>query len=309
MAEKAALAAEMHKLARRQYRRRRVEMYDIDDTWQADLIDMQNHSWGNKGNRYILMIIDNLSKFAWAVPTKTKTGKDITEAMRKILKKGRVCKHLHVDQGSEFYNKIFQKLLKKHKISIYSTFSGHKASIIERLNRTIKNKMWEMFSLRGNHKWIDILPDLIEEYNNSNHRTIGMKPIDVTSDDKDEILLRMSRGKNNRPNKKRPKFKVGDKVRISKVKHIFEKGYTPNWTGEIFTIKEAFSTIPYTYKLQDYRGEVLEGRFYEEEILKTDYPTTYLVEKVLRRKGSKSYIKWLGFDSTQNSWESNSDLL
>ena len=101
---------------------------------------------------------------------------------------------------------------------------------------------------------------------------------------------------------KKPKFKVGDKVRISKFKHVFEKGYTPNWTTEIFTISQIKNTLPVTYLIKDYQNNPLSGCFYEEELTKVKYPDNYLVEKVLRKKGNKMYVKWLGFDNHHNSW-------
>lgn len=104
------------------------------------------------------------------------------------------------------------------------------------------------------------------------------------------------------------KFKIGDKVRISKYKHIFEKGYTPNWTTEIFTVSHVKLTNPTTYKLVDYQDHPIEGGFYQEELNKVKYPDTYLVEKVLKRRGDKLFVKWLGFDNSHNSWISASDL-
>ena len=223
---------ELHRPARRNYPRRKFEMRDIDETWQADLVEMQPYSRENKGFKYLLTVIDVFSKFAWAVPVKQKTGKDVTAAMKSILQQGRKPKKLQTDKGKEFYNSIFEDLMTQHNIHLYSTFSNLKASICERFNRTLKNKMWKKFSLNGNFKWLDILPGLINAYNNTKHRTIGMKPQDVTH--RDQIMDRYKKSKT--ASKKKRKFKVGDKVRVSKAKHIFEKGYTPNWSTEIFTI-------------------------------------------------------------------------
>ena len=177
--DKKRIVDELHKPARRNYPRRKVDIRGLDETWQADLVVMESYWRINKGYKYLLTVIDNYSKFAWAVPLKRKTAAAVATAFKSILAKGRKPKNLHVDQGTEFYNKECQDLLKKYKIKLYSTFSGLKATIIERFNRTLKTKMWKMFSLRGNFKWHDILQDLISEYNNSKHRTIKMKPKDV----------------------------------------------------------------------------------------------------------------------------------
>ena len=196
----------------------------------------------NKGFRYLITVIDIILKYAWAVPVRSKNGKDITTAMKSLLTLGRIPKNLNTDKGKEFYNLQFRSLMQQFNIKLYSTYSNLKASIIERFNRTLKNKMWIQFSLQGNYQWVDILSTLVSEYNDSKHRTIGMKPKDVTATDEEVLLQRFHKQKKMIP--KRPKFKIGDKVRVSKFKNVFEKGYTPNWTTEIFTVDRVISTNP-----------------------------------------------------------------
>ena len=181
--EKLSVVTELHKPARKNYPRRRVEMRHIDETWQADLVEMIPYSKVNKGFKYLLTVIDIFSKYAWAVPVKSKNGKDVTVAVKSILDQGRVPENMHTDRGKEFYNSQFENLMQLHNIKLYSTYSNLKASIIERFNRTLKNMMWLQFSLQGNYKWIDILHTLISKYNNRKHRTIGMKPGEVTAKD------------------------------------------------------------------------------------------------------------------------------
>ena len=219
------LVEELHKPARRNYTRRNFDVRGLDETWQADLVEMIPYARDNKGYRYLLTIIDIFSKYAWAIPVKRKTGKDVSEAMKSVLVKGRVPKNLQTDRGKEFYNADFQKLMSRYKIKLYSIYSNLKAAICERFNHTLKNAMWKKFSLRGNYKWLDILHDLLTAYNNCKLRTIGEKPKDITTSNVAAILLKLT----HKLNKKiRPKFNVGDKVRVSKAKAIFEKGYTPN---------------------------------------------------------------------------------
>lgn len=159
--------------------------------------------------------------------------------------------------------------------------------------------MWKQFSLRGTYKWYDILPRLISEYNNAIHRSIKMKPIDVTSNDEKKLVGLLNK---NQCKTKKPKFKIGDFVRISKLKPIFEKGYTPNWSPEIFTITKVQKTRPVTYRIKDYQNEYVKGSFYEFELLKAKIPDFYLIEKVIRRRGDQVLVKWLGFDEIHNSW-------
>ena len=164
------LADELHKPIRRKFIQRRVISNGIDDIWSADLVEMQPYSKENDGFRYLLNVIDIFSKYAWSKPLKNKTGNEVSNAFDKILKEGRKCKHLWVDEGTEFYNKIFLKLLDDNDIKIYSTYNQGKAVVIERFNRTLKSRMWKYFSANNTYKYIDILPDLIERYNNSKHR-------------------------------------------------------------------------------------------------------------------------------------------
>lgn len=301
---------EIHRSARKNFPRRSYQMRGIDDTFQADLVEMIPHSKLNNGYKYILMVIDVFSKFAWTVPLKNKTGKEVTNAMKSIfIKDGRIPKNLHTDQGKEFYNSFFQELMKEYNINHYSTYSKMKASIVERFNRTLLTKLWKIFSLQGSYKWFNILKSVTNTYNNTYHRTIKMKPSEVDSKNSDDIL-RNSYRKNNTLNMNyKLKFKVNDFVRISKFKSIFEKGYTPSWSTEIFQIYKIQFNKPVTYLLQDSTGQKISGSFYEQELMKTDYPTIYLVEKILRRKGDKLYVKWLGLDSSENSWIKKKDFV
>ncbi|XP_057329892.1 uncharacterized protein LOC130670500 [Microplitis mediator] len=135
-----------------------------------------------------------------------------------------------------------------------------------------------------------------------------MKPADVTAANKKKLLEKIYKPLQAQQQARKNKFKVGDKVRISKYKHVFEKGYTPNWNTEIFTIKTVQKTNPTTYKLVDYQDKPIEGGFHAEELSKVKYPDVYLVEKIIKKRGNKLNVKWLGFDSSHNSWIEKSDL-
>jgi hypothetical protein len=166
--------------------------------------------------------------------------------------------------------------------------------------------MWKKFSFQGTHEWLSILPKLLFEYNNSIHRTIKMKPNDVNK--KNEKFL-LQTAYNRLKIFKKGKFKVGDHVRITKYKSIFDKGYEPNWSTEIFKIDKIQITDPITYIIEDYKGEKISGGFYEFELQKVHDSKAYLVEKVLHRKGNQIFVKWLGFDKKHNSWIDKKSLL
>ncbi len=312
---KQLIAKEIHAPARRNYKRRHVKILGFKDLFQADLVEMIEHSNVNNGYRYILTVIDVFSKYAWARPVLRKSGENVSNAMRDILTTTtdrkpflKPPKFLQTDAGKEFYNRQFQNMLHEFGITLYSTHSVKKASVIERFNRTLKTKMWVKFSAQGTFRWIDLLPRLILDYNSSIHRTIKIKPRDVKR--KDERMLQEIHFFNHRlPRRGKVKFNIGDHVRINSIKGIFEKGYEPNWSTGIFTIAEICPTAPVTYKLQDYLGNPIPGGFYNEELRKTDFHDIYLVEKIVKRRGNRVLVKWLGFPNSHNTWEDEQNII
>lgn len=307
---KAALVNELHHAARKNFVRRQTQMRGINDTLQADLVEMIPYTSANRKSSYILTVINIFSKKAYARALNNKTGQEVTHAMKSILDSiGHPIKNLHVDRGTEFYNKIMQKMLRDRNINLYSTFSTKKAAIIERFNRTLKGKMWKIFSMRGSYKWIDILSKLITEYNDTKHRTIGMKPNQVNKENEQLLLNTVYNYKHTIPSGNKPKFKIGDPVRLSKYKHCFEKGYTPNWTTEIFKVRKIQYSFPITYLLESLSGEEILGTVYAEELLLAKNADLYLVEKIVRKKGTECFVKWLGFDSSHNSWVNANDFV
>lgn len=305
---KQEIVDELHRPARRRYPRRQVRVLSINDLWEADLVDMQSMAGSNRNHKYLLTVINAFSKFGYGEPVKSKSGPDVTRAMEKILKtSAKPPKNLHVDRGKEFYNQHFLDLMKKYNINMYSTFSSMKATMVERYNRTLRTKMQKKFSLRGSKRWLDILPSLLDEYNKSVHRTTGFRPVDVkTKEHEATILKRLAsiKVKKQQRVKRKHKFKVGDYVRISRLKHLFEKGYTANFSIEVFKIVGVRDTIPPVYLLSDLKGKPIAGTFYQEELSKTKNVDFYFVEKVLKRdkKTNRALVKWWGFDSTENSW-------
>lgn len=314
MSVKQKIVEELHRKARRNFPRRSYIMRGINDTFQADLIEMIPWANQNRGNRYMLIVIDVFSKRAWVKALKNKTGSEVTKAMASIFKENpqHIPKNMHTDEGKEFYNAQFKHLMQSHGINHYSTYTSMKASIVERLNRTILNRLWRLFNLQGSHKWINNIQTIIDSYNATKHRTIKMRPIDVNKNNESQLLRTVYR-KNQTLNvddiNKKNKLQLNDYVRISKYKSLFEKGYTPNWSTEIFKIVKVVPTEPSTYHLADLNGERIKGGFYESELQKTQLTDVYLVEKILRRKGNKVHVKWLGFDNSHSSWINANDVL
>lgn len=297
---KRQIVKEIHRSARKNFIRRKTDMVGIADTYQIDLVEMIPHAKENRNFKYILTVIDIFSKYAWAIPIKTKTAKDVTYAMESIFNAGFVPRNIHSDMGKEFYNAQFKALMQLHNINHYSTYSSMKAAIVERFNRTLKTRMWRELHFNGSYKWIDLLAKIVHDYNHSKHRTIKMKPSDVSMHNEQQLLHSVYLYKNVLPLK--PKFRVGDFVRISRYRNAFEKGYEPQWTTEIFSISKIQYTHPITYLLIDYKKNEIEGAFYELELQKVKHPDVYLIETILKKRGNQIYVKWLGFDKTHNSW-------
>ena len=185
----------------------------------------------NKGFRYLFCVIDLFSKYAWVVPLKDKKEVSIVNAFQKILDSSkRKPNKIWVDQGTEFYNNVFKKIFKDNDISMYSTYNEGKSVVVERFIRTLKNKIYKHMTTISKNIYFDVLDDIVDEDNNTYHKTIKMKPVDVGDDSSAEY--------NEESNEKDPKFKIGDHVRISKFKNVFAKGCAPNWSEEIFVVKK-----------------------------------------------------------------------
>lgn len=306
--EKKQVVDELFRPAIRKFKRRRTIIKGLDDLWQADLAEFCSYSTDNRGYKYVLVVIDCFSKFLWTYGLKSKSMTEVSTAMKYILENsnGRIPKNIQTDQGTEFFNSKFATLMKKFKINHYNSYSIIKASMAERVIRTVKSRLYKLFTLHANYNWIDGLLDRVtEEYNDTKHHTTKLKPNSVNELNEKQLLQDVYThlkiyGKT--------KFKFGDIVRLSKYKMFFEKGYTPNWTTELFRIIQVNpSTDPPTYLIEDLKGLPVKGCFYERELLKTKQPDIYLVEKVLRKSGSRIYVKYLGMPD--RGWLESKDLV
>ena len=298
------LAEELHKPVKRKFRKRRVLVSGIDKIWAADLADMQALSKENEGYKFLLLVIDTFSKYGWIVPLKDKKGETIVKALKEIFKEsGRRPDKLWTDKGREFFNKDVRDL-----VYLYATENEEKSSIVERWIRTMKEKMWKYFTDNNTYNYIDALPELVEDYNNTVHSSTKLTPTDASKEENELKVWRNLYPDRYKTSRLNPKFSVGDKVRITKKKEVFEKGYTTRWTEEIFTIKEIRETNPITYKLEDLQGEEIEGTFYEPELQKTEQQI-YRIEKIIKKEKGRSFVKWKGYSDKFNSWVDNKDLI
>src|SRR3990167_9683983 len=297
----------LHKPVKHKFPTRKVYVSGMDDQWQADLVDMIAYSKHNDNYQYILTVIDCLSKFLWALPLKTKSPNDVKQAFDTIFKTSKhIPRKLQTDAGTEFYGKEMQKFLKANSIHHFSSFNEKKASIVERVNRTVKERMWKYFTANNTYRWIDILDKLVQGYNTSFHRTIQMKPADVNKNNEKDVWNTVYM-KDKAIDNKKPKLQEGDLVRISKYKRkLFDKGYLPSWAEELFRVAKVFKTSPATYNLTDWNSDPIKGRFCEAELQKVVDTGDYRIEKVMKtrtRKGQKeALVKWHGWPEPYNQW-------
>ena len=299
------LSEELHKAKRKNYPRRKIIVNYIDEIFAADLVEMQKFAKLNRGYRYLLTCIDIFSKYSWVIPLKDKKGINIKNALQKIFNE-RKPEYLWTNKGKEFYNKQVQDLLNENNIKLYSTNNSEiKSAVVERFNRSFKNMMYKKFTENNNTIFYNILDELVNNYNNKYHSTIRMSPIEGSKKINEKKIKNIY---NFEITKKLGKFKIGDRVRLSLEKNIFEKGYDTNWTQEIFVIYDIkYSNVPYYY-LKDLNNEKLQGTFYEQELQKTKQDDLYTIEKILKTNKNKVYVKWRGYDNSFNSWINKSTV-
>ena len=299
--ENKKLAEELHKPIIKNFKRRKVYSTFKDNIWGVDLADMSLISKFDKGIKYLLFFIDLFSRYSRVIPLKNKKGDTIIEGFKKnILNSDRKPNKIWVDHGGEFYNNKFKRFLKNNDIEMYLTNNERKSVVAERFIKTLKNKIYKYKTITNKNIYFNVLDDIVKDFNDTIHNSIKMKPKDV----KDNTFIDNIKEKN----KEDPQFKVGHYVRISKYKNGFSKGYTSNWSEEIFIVNKALNTVPWTYLINDLKGEEIKGSFYEKELQNTDQKE-FRIEKVIKKKGNKLYVKWKGYDNSFNSWIHKKNLL
>jgi|SRR5882724_920702 len=300
----------LHKPIRKRFQRNKIYVSYIDEQWECDLIDMRAYSRQNRGYNYMLVAIDSFSKFLFVEPLKTKKSAEVLWAFKKIFKK-RMPTKLRSDKGGEFDNQIFREFCVRNHIIYFTTQNIEiKCAIVERVNRTLKSKLFRYFTTRGTRKYIDVLPELVNSYNNSVHRTIKMAPSDVDIEDEPVVFQNMYNANNMQAliNDKPSKYKVGDQVRQKYNLNSFDKSYYPLWTDMVYTIDKVYKKHNKPQYSLDIDGQKLKKRYYPEELQKVivDANTRWLIEKKLRYRtvqGQRQVlVKWKGYPSSYNQW-------
>lgn len=299
----------LHKYKKRKFERRRTIVNGPNEQLQMDLADMSFISDVNDNVKYILTAIDVFSKYGRVELLKTKKGEEVATAIKRMLEKMEVLpKRIQVDKGGEFKNKHVKGLLKEKGILLFSTHNVEvKASVIERWNRTLKRLIYKHMTANATERYVDSLSKIVETYNSRKHRSIGMAPSEVSIHNNVKVWHRLH--DTTLKEKKKPAITVGDFVRMSDVRGSFDKSYLPSWSDEYLKVYKVRNTNPVTYLLEDLLGEQLEGSFYEEELQKIKEPTIFRVEKVLKRRKNKIFVKWKYWPDKFNSWTDKSSLV
>lgn len=310
----------LNKRLKRSFHRGRVVVNNIDDQWDADLAFMDKYSKDNKGMKYLFCAIDIFSRFAWVVPIKEKTEKNIVDAFAKILNRGRKPRILRTDGASDFTSGHFQNFIHTRGIHHFTTHNEKQANYVERFIKTIKNKLMRYMTEMNTDKYIDVLPKLVSSYNNTEHSTIKIEPSNVSKTNERQIFWNMYKIPRRKPllpvkKFKRKKFKkifsfnVGDKVRISRTRKSFEREYDEKWSREIFIVTEKFyrQNQP-LYKIEDWFNERIKGTFYPSELQKVnaDNKDLFTIGEKLEYKGRgqnrQVLVSWLGWPKKFDSW-------
>ena len=247
----------------RNYPSNKIVYNHIDEIWSIDLADMIDYKISNnKGYRYIFIVIDNYSKYLWAIPLKNKYSQTITNEFSNIITTSkRKPLKTESDRRTEFYNSIFQNFLKSKNIQHYSRYTDKGPSIAERLIRTVRNLLKKPIFLAGNADWLSELPLVIDQYNNTIHHSVKMTPVEASEKSNEKIVYNNLRDDRV---KQQPKFKLGQLVRTADIKRVFSKGDSTNYSYKLYTITEIIhDTIP------SYRLNYLPERYNQNLLLPT----------------------------------------
>ena len=286
----------LHKQRRKKFKRNVIKSAGIDTDWQLDLADMSMLKKENDCT-FLLICVDVYSRFARVVPLKNKTAAHVASAMSSIEK---MPWSVTTDAGKEFTGKAFQQFLYANDINHkLATSPDVKASIAERYIRTLKGRLWKFMTAYNTKRYIDVLPMIVTSINNSYHRAIKAVPASITRQNQHKVV---------KTSPTKPRFNVGDKVRISIEKGIMTKGYKPNYSEEVFTVSKILHRHPATYTLSD-AVEQITGIFYDEELVLVLPGSKVQPIKVLRSERRGAELWHLIEIRNRKKWITNSELV
>jgi len=281
---------------------------------QADLMDVGSHAGENDGTRFILTTVDAFSRFARVSALRNKSGREVARGLSETIG-GLGYESLQTDKGTEFRNDNVRSLLRTENVRWFSSEDDViKASLVERFNKTLRLKIHAHLTKTRQGRYIDALDSMVAAYNGAYHSTLEMTPDEVDEENAADLFVRLYEPRHRLSTPRKSRFAPGDYVRTTKFKGAFTRGYTEQWTREIYVVKRVrASETPVVYELEDLAGESILGSYYARELQKVAKPETYVVERVLRTTGrgrnKRHLVKWLGYPETFNSWISDADFV
>ncbi|KAL3113578.1 hypothetical protein niasHT_017134 [Heterodera trifolii] len=301
----------LHRQAKRRYRRLPTFAPGLHTEWQADLAIFDRLAKQNRGYSYLLVCIDTLSRQVFVEPVKTKTSVNMIRAFDRIFKKSKYIPwKVLTDQGKEFTARAVQQFFRAKDVEHFCMLTSPQfhAGMAERANRSIKERLYRYFTERNTYKWIDVVQDIVRAINHSPNSTIGLCPADVNFKNAEALRQKLHDAAENVV-RRQPRYRVGDRVRIEKYKHVFQKGYLPRFTNELFTVAEVHTErSPVVYRLRDDKNEIISGWFYANDLCKTledKQQKMYEIEKILKKKKQNgvdyALVKWKGYSARFNS--------
>lgn len=285
-------------------------IYEKHEMWQADICYLPEDNNQNEGFKYLFCLLDVFSRKMFVKMMKRKDKKTVLSAFQEIHEFIKASpQKLYVDKGKEFQNSSFQKYCKDEKINLIFAYNETKAAHVERAQRSFQTILYKILEEKQTKKYITEIQPAIKIYNNRVNRITGFSPNDAYKDgNKHKVLLNLQKYYlSSNKLKKAPKYDIGDFVRISYKPEVFHRGYHPNFTEEVFKIKEVMTNLPQSrYILETFDGvETIKGSFYERDITLANHKE-FKIEKILskRKKGKRIeyFVKWSGYPDTQNSW-------
>lgn len=287
--------------------RNRVVVKGIDDQYDADLIvfaDKTAWTQPNDGYRYVLVVIDIFTRYVWARALKNKEARTVRDAFDDIFdSSGRLPRRIRSDRGSEFTNAELRRYMNRRGITHFFTNNELQANYVERVIKTLKSKLMRYLTDRNTNRWVDVIQEIVDSYNNTFHYGIRATPAFIDASQEKRLWWQQYIPREKYDPQKRYQmrrrvqfaFKVGDMVRVNKVKKAFQREYGQKWTGEVFKIQRRFGLMRLPkYKLVDWANDPIDGTFYQNELQRVIVPpnTLFMVESILDRKIERG-VSWV----------------
>ena len=303
----------LQRQVQRKFTRRSMIIPYVGYQIEIDCCYMTQFTESNDGYGYFILAIDCFSKFASTHALKTLKSAEVAKALSNVLDSFKVIENVRTDMGSEFKGKQVQKIFKNRNIKSFFSLNEKKCAIVERCIKTIKSLLTRYMKQKNTNRWVDKLQEVTANYNNSYHSAIKRAPSSVTEADEYQIWkITQDRPRSNPQTIVPFKFELNDTVRISALKSTFHRAYDDNWTREVFLVSERSMKqgLP-VYRLKDQHNQPIEGSFYQSELLKVTVrdDEVYLIERIIKRRGGRSLVRWKGYSARHDTWLLNSEII